>query len=202
MTRPQPDQIREMSQALLTARSTRTPIAPLTDRFPDMTVEDAYAVQQGLVAGLLADGDSIIGYKLGLTSKPMQEMLGVDQPDYAPVLGSTVYPDGGAVQVMPGKYGPYVKWAKVNATLPKEIAPEAVTLEEALALIAEKAGKPGKKGAAKKAPVKKAVAKNAVAKAPAKAAAKKPGKAAAAGKASEKPETEPLPESLGKDGAL
>ena len=97
MTRPQPDQIREMSQALLTARSTRSPIPPLTDRFPDMTVEDAYAVQQGLVAGLLADGDSIIGYKLGLTSKPMQEMLGVDQPDYAPVLGSTVYPDGGAV---------------------------------------------------------------------------------------------------------
>ena len=97
MTRPEPDQIREMSQALLTARSTRTPIAPLTDRFPDMTVEDAYAVQQGLVAGLLADGDSIIGYKLGLTSKPMQEMLRVDQPDYAPVLGSTVYPDGGAV---------------------------------------------------------------------------------------------------------
>ena len=97
MTRPQPDQIREMAQALLTARSSRTPIAPLTERFPDMTIEDAYAVQQGLVAGLLADGDSIIGYKLGLTSKPMQEMLGVDQPDYAPVLGSTVYPDGGSV---------------------------------------------------------------------------------------------------------
>ncbi|MBM3686545.1 MAG: 2-oxo-hepta-3-ene-1,7-dioic acid hydratase, partial [Actinobacteria bacterium] len=55
MTRPQPDQIREMSQALLTARVSRTPIAPLTERFPDMTVEDAYAVQQGLVAGLLAD---------------------------------------------------------------------------------------------------------------------------------------------------
>lgn len=97
MTRPDADQVREMSQALLAARLDRVPIAPLTDRFPDMTVEDAYAVQQGLVAGLLAEGDTIIGYKLGLTSKPMQEMLGVDQPDYAPVLGSTVYPDGGEV---------------------------------------------------------------------------------------------------------
>ncbi len=36
----------------------------------------------------------------------------------------------GEVQVMPGKYGPYVKWEKVNATLPKGVEPEAVTLEE------------------------------------------------------------------------
>lgn len=97
MTRPDTTQVDEMSRALLAARRERRPIAPLTERFPDMTIEDAYAVQQGLVAGLLADGDTIIGYKLGLTSKPMQEMLGVDQPDYAPVLGSTVYPDGGDV---------------------------------------------------------------------------------------------------------
>lgn len=97
MTRPSPADIAAMSEALLTARRDRRAIAPLTQRFPDMTAEDAYAVQQGLVAGLLADGDSIIGYKLGLTSRPMQDMLGVDQPDYAPVLGSTVYADGGEV---------------------------------------------------------------------------------------------------------
>ena len=78
MTRPDATQVQQMSRALLAARRDRTPIAPLTERFPDMTIEDAYAVQQGLVAGLLAEGDSIIGYKLGLTSKPMQEMLGVD----------------------------------------------------------------------------------------------------------------------------
>ncbi|MBC2834342.1 type I DNA topoisomerase [Paragemmobacter straminiformis] len=74
------------------------------------------------------------------------------------VLGE--HPDGGEVQVMPGRYGPYVKWAKVNATLPKELTPEAVTLEEALALVAEKAGKGGKKAAPKKATAKpKAAAK-------------------------------------------
>ena len=65
---------------------------------------------------------------------------------------------------MPGKYGPYVKWAKVNATLPKEIAPEAVTLEEALALIAEKAGKGGKKAAPRKAAAKPVAAKKALVK--------------------------------------
>ena len=86
------------------------------------------------------------------------------------VLGA--HPDGGEVQVMPGKYGPYVKWEKINATLPKEVEPEAVTLEEALALIAEKAGKSGTK--------KKAAPKKAAATAPAKAGAKKaPAKKAA-----------------------
>ncbi len=54
------------------------------------------------------------------------------------------HPDGGVVSVMPGRYGPYVKWEKVNATLPKGMEPETVTLDEALGLIAEKAGKGGK----------------------------------------------------------
>ncbi|NGM45349.1 type I DNA topoisomerase [Rhodobacter sp. SGA-6-6] len=88
------------------------------------------------------------------------------------VLGA--HPDGGEVQVMPGRYGPYVKWEKVNATLPKDLAPEEVTLEQALELIAEKAAKggKGKKTAARKAPAKKAAAKPAAKKAPAKKTAK------------------------------
>jgi len=92
------------------------------------------------------------------------------------VLGA--HPDGGEVQVMPGRYGPYVKWEKVNATLPKEMPPEEVTLEQALELIAEKAAKGGKKTTARKAPAKakapakKAAAKPAAKKAPTKKAAK------------------------------
>ena len=93
----------------------------------------------------------------------------------APLKSLGDHPDGGKIQVMPGKYGPYVKWGKVNATLPKEITPEAVTLEEAVALVAEKAGKSGGK--------KKAAARKVVAKAPAKAAtAKKPTAKTAAAK--------------------
>ncbi len=88
------------------------------------------------------------------------------------VLGE--HPSGGEVQVMPGRYGPYVKWGKVNATLPKGMEPEAVTLEEALALVAEKAGK-GKKAAPKKAAAKKEpAAKPATKTAAKKPAAKKP----------------------------
>ncbi|MFB2604685.1 topoisomerase C-terminal repeat-containing protein, partial [Rhizobium phaseoli] len=51
------------------------------------------------------------------------------------------HPDGGAITVRDGKYGPYVNWGKVNATLPKGKDPQAITVEEALALITEKAGK-------------------------------------------------------------
>jgi DNA topoisomerase-1 len=79
---------------------------------------------------------------------------------------------------MPGKYGPYVKWGKVNATLPKGAEPETVTLDEALVIIAEKAGKSPKttkKPAAKKTAPAKPAAKKAPAKKPAvkKPAAKK-----------------------------
>ena len=50
---------------------------------------------------------------------------------------------GGAVNVMAGRYGPYVKWEKVNATLPKDVEPADVTMEMAVQLIAEKAAKKG-----------------------------------------------------------
>ncbi len=60
----------------------------------------------------------------------------------APALKSLgAHPDGGPVEVFSGQYGPYVKWGKVNATLPKDMAPESVTLETALELISARAGK-------------------------------------------------------------
>lgn len=89
------------------------------------------------------------------------------------------HPDGesGKMTVHDGRYGPYIKCGKINATLPKDKDPQSVTVEEAVALIAEKAEKSGKKPAAKKkAPAKKKTAtkkKPAAAKATAKKAAEK-----------------------------
>jgi DNA topoisomerase I len=94
--------------------------------------------------------------------------------------------EGGAIAVRAGRYGPYVNQGKVNATLPKTLKPEDVTLEQALELIIAKGGAPSKKkaparsSAAKKAPAKKPAAKKASA---AKSATKKPAKAAAKPKA-------------------
>ena len=89
----------------------------------------------------------------------------------APLSELGEHPDGGPVQVMSGRYGPYVKWGKVNATLPRDVEPGTLTMEQALELISAKAAKSGKK------PVKKAAAKTAktakAEKAPAKTAAAK-----------------------------
>ncbi|MGN6425104.1 MAG: type I DNA topoisomerase [Asticcacaulis sp.] len=88
----------------------------------------------------------------------------------APLRELGVYPNSEEqIAVMSGRYGPYVKAGKTNATLPKEMTPETVTLEQAIALIDAKGGlkttgakkAPAKKTATKKAPAKKATAKKA-----------------------------------------
>ena len=103
----------------------------------------------------------------------------------APLKELGTFGEGGdKISVMAGKYGPYIKCGKVNATLPKEMTPETVTLEQAIELINAKGGASAK---AKKAPAKKAAAKKPATKA---AAAKKPAtKKAPAKKAPAKKKT-------------
>lgn len=77
--------LNDLADALAVAESGRVPIAPLTQLRPGITVDEAYEVQQINVARKLASGARIIGRKVGLTSKAMQEQLGVDQPDYGAI---------------------------------------------------------------------------------------------------------------------
>jgi DNA topoisomerase-1 len=63
--------------------------------------------------------------------------------------------DGEPVRVMNGRYGPYIKYKKINATIPRGTDPESIDLETAMKLVAEKEAKGGKKPARKKAPAKK-----------------------------------------------
>src|SRR5271156_1319569 len=91
------------------------------------------------------------------------------------VIGRLVgqHPDGGPVTARDGRYGAYVNWGKVNATIPKGTAPDTITLAKALELIAEREGKPTAQPRKRaKAPVKTAAAKNAASRAK-PAAAKK-----------------------------
>jgi DNA topoisomerase-1 len=103
------------------------------------------------------------------------------------------HPAGGKLVVRAGKYGPYVNWGKVNATLPKALTQEAITLEQAVELVNAKAESSGVKGPGKakaaKAPAKKPSAKSAAKPAAAKAGAKtaaKPKAGAAKAKAAAK----------------
>jgi 2-keto-4-pentenoate hydratase len=121
------------AKALYEARRTRTPIAPFTDADPALGMADGYAIQQELVRLLLADGDRVVGYKVGLTSVPMQKMIGVDSPDYGPVLASTVYADGATV-ALSDFIAPRVE-AEIVFTLGARLRGPGVTVDQARAAI-------------------------------------------------------------------
>jgi 2-keto-4-pentenoate hydratase len=121
------------ARALYDARRTRTAIAPFTDEDPTLGMADGYAVQSELVRLILADGDRIIGYKAGLTSKPMQRMLGVDQPDYGPVLGSTVFRDGDEVSA--GAFIAPKLEAEIVLVIGEQLRGPGVTVDDARATV-------------------------------------------------------------------
>lgn len=79
--------IAQCAAQLSEATRTRTPIPPLTREHPELTAEDAYAIQLVNVNLLLAQGAAISGKKIGLTSPGMQQLLGVNEPDYGHLFG-------------------------------------------------------------------------------------------------------------------
>jgi 2-keto-4-pentenoate hydratase len=122
------------AKALYEARRSRVPIEPFTDADPGLGMADGYAVQQELTGMLLADGDRIIGYKVGLTSKPMQQLVGVDTPDYGPVLASTVYANGDEVPLS-GFIQPKIE-AEIAFVLGSRLAGPGVTVLDARQAVA------------------------------------------------------------------
>lgn len=68
----------------------RKPIPALTKSYPDLTLDDAYRIQQINVTRMLNAGEKIIGHKIGLTAKAMQELFGVDEPDYGHITDKMV----------------------------------------------------------------------------------------------------------------
>ncbi|TWI79995.1 DNA topoisomerase I [Roseibium hamelinense] len=123
--------------------------------------DEVFSVGINRAVDALAEKRSKGGGRRGAAATPLKE-LG-EHPE-----------EGGPVNVYDGRYGPYVKHGKINATLPKDSDPKEITLEQAVQLIADKAAKGGgkKKTAAKKAPAKKTASKKA-ADGDAKPAAKK-----------------------------
>ena len=75
-------QIEQLGDRLFDALTQCTSVPPLTSQHPDITVDDAYAIQQRLMQRRLAAGERVVGKKIGVTSKAVQDMLGVHQPDF------------------------------------------------------------------------------------------------------------------------
>lgn len=83
-----------LASELLQAEQQRVQVKPLTERFPELTVRQAYQIQLAAIRSRLKNGRRVVGKKIGLTSKAMQELLGVPEPDYGHLLDDMVILNG------------------------------------------------------------------------------------------------------------
>lgn len=92
-----PEEIEIAAVSLFEADKTRTQIGILSQRYPEMDMDDAYAVQDRLVALQVADGRTVKGWKIGLTSRAMQDALKIDIPDSGVLLDDMFFDNDGTV---------------------------------------------------------------------------------------------------------
>lgn len=92
-------QIDEAGAALYQALIEQHTLSPLTERFDDITVDDAYRISLKMVDCRVRAGESIVGKKIGVTSKPVQDMLGVYQPDFGFLTDGMVFADGADISI-------------------------------------------------------------------------------------------------------
>ena len=89
-----PEKIERYGDELYAAFLARRTVAPLLEREPAMTVEDAYRIQERMVSRRVRAGETIVGKKIGVTSKAMQNLVGVDQPDFGQLTSAMAYSEG------------------------------------------------------------------------------------------------------------
>ncbi len=91
------DLIEQLGDELYDAMKNRRVVEPLTSRYPEIAIADAYRIQQRMLARRLSAGERVIGKKIGVTSKAVMNMLGVYQPDFGYLLDAMVYNEGEAI---------------------------------------------------------------------------------------------------------
>jgi 2-oxo-hept-3-ene-1,7-dioate hydratase len=129
-----PEDHRTAAKALLQAEATRQQIGLLSLTYPGMTLDDAYAVQAELVAMKLASGRHRIGWKIGLTSRAMQEQLKIDTPDSGVLLDDMLFADGAAVPM--GRFiQPRVE-AEIAFLMARDVSGAGTTRDDVIAATA------------------------------------------------------------------
>lgn len=93
------EQILQEARELYQAEKTKRVLQPFTEKYSGITPEDSYRIQLALIEMKKADGAKVVGKKIGLTSKAMQKMLNVDQPDYGHILDNMVLQDAAAFRI-------------------------------------------------------------------------------------------------------
>ncbi|MBV8741064.1 MAG: 2-oxo-hepta-3-ene-1,7-dioic acid hydratase [Sinobacteraceae bacterium] len=86
--------IAQLAQRLYQARKSRTQLRHFSREHPQMTIEDGYRIQREWVCLELADGHRILGRKIGLTSRAMQQSSQISEPDYAPLMDDMFFESG------------------------------------------------------------------------------------------------------------
>lgn len=87
-------QITQIANELVEAQRTRTPVPLLTARYEGMEVADSYAVQRLWAKRNIDNGRRLVGHKIGLTSKAMQDATGITEPDYGVIFDDMVFESG------------------------------------------------------------------------------------------------------------
>src|SRR4030095_11455213 len=93
------EQIRKEAQELYRAEKDKGVLRPFTEKYPKIAPEESYRIQLELHEMKEADGAKVVGKKIGLTSKAMQKMLNVDQPDYGHILDNMVLQDAAVFRI-------------------------------------------------------------------------------------------------------
>ena len=91
-------QIAQAARALNEAERGRRQIRPISLDFPDMDVADSYAIQDAWMVLKLAEGRTVRGRKVGLTSRVMQQAMRIDEPDYGTLLDDMFFKDGDEIE--------------------------------------------------------------------------------------------------------
>ena len=124
--------IEELGDELYAALRERRTLSPLTERWPEITIEDAYHVSLRMVRRRVEDdGEKIIGKKIGVTSLAVQEMLGVFQPDFGYLTDKMMYPNGGPMPISEQLIQPRAE-GEIAFKLKKELNGPGVTNEDVL----------------------------------------------------------------------
>jgi 2-oxopent-4-enoate/cis-2-oxohex-4-enoate hydratase len=91
-------QLQRYGDELYQALVNREAVDPLTDREPEITIQDAYRIQQRMIQRRVDAGETIVGKKIGVTSKIVMQMLNVDQPDFGQMTSGMVFSEGEAIR--------------------------------------------------------------------------------------------------------
>ncbi|RFO96017.1 2-oxopent-4-enoate hydratase [Rhodoferax lacus] len=133
---PQNERIAALGDELFQALRQRSTVTPLTSRHPDLTVEDAYRISLHMLRLREASGERVIGKKIGVTSKAVQDMLGVYQPDFGFLTDTMHMADGATVSLtQAGLIQPRAE-GEIAFVLRADLQGPGVTREDVLAATA------------------------------------------------------------------